>query len=410
MALAPGIACDAEMLETLRLCVSKISPRELEVYAASTPAFGRGGFRPGNTALVRSRILSMLASGEPIDAKLRGMLRDQVRRSLEAGGGNVHLQKELEAARVELARLKGADSRLEHEGEVRAALEADLEKTRAALAEAESGRGALRQRAERAEAQLARVKTDADRHVDAVLQVRLAEEMARFFAGRGGARAVAEPVADAAGKIAAAIAVAPDRELAMWKSAVDKVASAGALTREDHEFLLSCVRRRYTELHMQGFENLVPKDGELSTPTGLFMQALAGKLPAILLVDAHNALFALQSRYRLPNEHRWPTAQTRQWLVDDVVQLLENAPNFRAYIVFDGPERTESMASPNVQVVYSGGTGEHRADGVLVDQARFLSEAGAQNMLIVTNDGELAGLASRHGARSIAPTVLLSVM
>ena len=37
MSLAPGIECDAEMLETLRLALSKISPAELDVYAGSSP-------------------------------------------------------------------------------------------------------------------------------------------------------------------------------------------------------------------------------------------------------------------------------------------------------------------------------------------------------------------------------------
>ena len=58
-------------------------------------------------------------------------------------------------------------------------------------------------------------------------------------------------------------------------------------------------------------------------------------------------------------------------------------------------------------VIYSGGEGEHRADGVLVDLAHFLDDSGSAGILIVTNDGELAGLASRHKAANLAPTDLL---
>ena len=43
MSLAPGIACDAELLETLRLVLSTIPPRKLEDYARSTPSFLNDG-------------------------------------------------------------------------------------------------------------------------------------------------------------------------------------------------------------------------------------------------------------------------------------------------------------------------------------------------------------------------------
>ena len=410
MSLAPGIECDAEMLETLRLALSKISPAELDVYAGSSPAFARGGFRPGKTQLVRERILAMLAAKEPVEEALRRLLRGHVRRSLESGGGAARLQKALDDANAELLRLKGAAAKLEKESAAREQAERKLAAATAEADWAKTGAAEMRRRAEQAESELRRIKEDEKSHVEAVLQVRLAKEMEAFFS------APPKP-AEAAGeaptnfeKVAAAIAAAPDRQLASWKSDVERMAGAGVFTPEERDGLLAAVRRRYTALHMQGFEKVAPKDGEAKKPAGIFALALAGKLPAVLLVDAHNALFALQSRYRLPNEHRWPTAQTRQWFVEDVAQLLENAPNVRAYIVFDGPERSESAASSNVLVIYSGGTGEHRADKVLVDQARFLSEAGAENLLVMTNDGELSGLAARHGAKCVAPTLLLNVL
>ena len=409
MALAPGVVCDAEMLETLRLVLAKISPRELDVYAGSSPLFARGGFRPGKTAIIRERIVALLASSEPVDEPLRRLLRDQVRRSLEAGGGDVARQRELEAARTELARLRGVDARLAKEKEVRAKLERDVAKAREGELLAQSERGTFRQRAERAEAELRRHEAEAERHLDALLQARVAQEMAAFI----GASRVSDSGGDGASpaaRIGAAVASAAENELARWKGAVDLLDSARALSPADVAALRAAVRRRYTDIHLRGLEERLPKDVNPSSPVAVFLDAMAGRIPAILLVDAHNVLFALQSRYRLPNEHRWPTAQTRQWLVDDMVGLLSQTPNVRAYVVFDGPTRSDSTASHNVLVVYSGGEGEHRADGVLVDQARFLAEAGARNLLIVTNDGELAGNASRHGAKCLAPTHLLAAL
>lgn len=409
MALAEGIQCDAEMIETFRLVLSKISPSELEIYAASTPEFSRGGFRRGNVTFIRSQLLSMISSQKPIDEKLRSMLRSQIRRSLEAGGSNVHLQKELETAKQELSQLKGADAKLKSETEKCARLEAEFNKAKNRLETLEAECGPMRNRLERLEAELRKATNEAERKCDAILQVRLAKELASLGLSSKRPRSALAEGESAFNKTVAALETISEKDLPEWKGTISKMTSAGVFSKEEEEFLLSILRRRYSALHMRGFDDRELKEEDLSKPGGVFIQALSGRLPAILLIDAHNTLFALQSRYRLPSDHRWPTAQTRQWLVEDVVQLLENTPSVRAYIVFDGPERTESTASHNVQVIYSGGTGEHRADDVLVDQAKFLSQAGAENLIIITNDGELAGRASRHGAKNLAPTALLTV-
>lgn len=411
MSLASNIECDAELVETLRLVLSKISPKELEIYAASSAAFAHGGFRFTNINLIRARILSLItAPNAPIEERLRKMLREQIRRSLEAGGGNVHTQKQLEAAQKELVRLKGVDERLEKVGGIRAELEKKVVVLQKQLDEALSEVGPLRQRAERAEAALMRNTDEAERRCSTLLQARLAEEMAVFFKTLPKGEETGIPHEERMHAITKAITDAPDKDLSLWRGIVNTLAASKVISKEEQEVFLSDIHRRYTMLHMQGFELKYLKDGELQKPRGVFMQGIAGQLPVILLIDAHNTLFALQSRYRLPNEAKWPTAKTRQWLVDDIVHLLAAAPTTRAYIVFDGPERTESTASANVSVIYSGGAGEHRADRVLVDQARFLSESGVQNLLIITNDGELSGQAVRHGAKNLAPTDLLAVL
>ncbi len=406
MAIAQGIECDEEMLETLRLVISKVSPRELEVYAASSVAFAKGGFRKSSVALIRGRIQSMLASKEPVDDHLRKIIREQIRRSLEAGGGNVAIQKQLEKALSDLELLKGADTRLQKEIDVRAGLERENARAKEALNAALKERGQYRQELEKVQAELDRIKRDSARALDAEMQVRLSKEMARFFKEikTRPARSGESP----ASSVIDLISKAKDSELAEWKSAALRMHEAKVFDDEEHESIAAEIRRRYTELHMQGFERKYRKDGELSDSRELFLSALSGEIPAILLIDAHNTLFAIQSRYRLPNDHRYPDAKARQWLVNDVVQLLENAPNMRAYIVFDGNERTDTAASSNVQVIYSGGEGEHRADKVLIDEAHYLRDAGAENLFIITNDGELAGGALRYGAVNLAPTDLHS--
>lgn len=410
MALAKGIPCDAEMLETLRLALSKLSPQELEDYARSTPAFLTGGFRAVKAPLLRARLLAMLGSSEPVDERLRAILRDQIRRSLAAGGGSASLQRELENARASLAALKGADARLAKETSVRTALEAKVARLEEENAALKAERGALKQSIEKTEAALRSMERDMDRRCEAAIQVRLAGEFASFLSNSPSA-AAAEGADTPAGRIAAAISAARDESLASWRICLDLLAAAGAFADEERNTLSAALKRRFAAIHAKGLGGAdAAKDENRDSPRSILRRAIAGEIPAVLLIDAHNALFALQCRYRLPTEHRWPTAQARDWLARDIAGILADAPNVRAYVVFDGPERSEATASANVQVVYSGGTGEHRADGVLVDQAKFLASAGAENVLIFTNDGELAGLASRHGAKALPPTALLDLL
>lgn len=412
MALGQGITCDAELLETLRLALSKITPRELEDYARSTPSFLTGGFRATKPQLLRARIMSMLASAEPVDARLRAMLRDQVRRSLEAGGGAAAVQRELEGARASIAALKGADARLAKESQARAQLEAKVAALEGKAAALERERGALRQRLERAEAEARSLAADMESRCEAAVQARLACEFAKIIGGD--ATAATSGASDGgldAGRIVAAIESSRDSEVAAWRLCADMLSGAGALDADARGAVAIALRRRLAAIHARGLGDDDPdKDADPDSARTIFRRALSGRIPAILLIDAHNSLFALQGRYRLKSEHHWPTAQARDWFVRDVCNLLSGMPNLRAYIVFDGPERSDRTASANVVVIYSGGTGEHRADGVLVDQAKFLQSAGAENMIIFTNDGELAGLASRHGAKNLAPTVLGDLM
>ena len=86
-------------------------------------------------------------------------------------------------------------------------------------------------------------------------------------------------------------------------------------------------------------------------------------------------------------------------LARDVVRLAGPNPALRAWLVFDGPTRQDTRAAPNVRVTYSGGQGEHRADGVLLDNIRFFISASPETpILLVSNDQDLCAHARRLGA------------
>jgi hypothetical protein len=131
--------------------------------------------------------------------------------------------------------------------------------------------------------------------------------------------------------------------------------------------------------------------------------ALAGKAPAILLLDGHNIVFGLPARYMPGRGKSVSDAQKRQHLIDDLVRITEPNPAMRSILLFDGHTRSDSDPSPTVRVSYSGGEGEHRADKVIIDQIRFLKGAYPDaTVLLVSNDNDLCKDARRLGAQNLS--------
>ncbi len=142
---------------------------------------------------------------------------------------------------------------------------------------------------------------------------------------------------------------------------------------------------------------------ERQNTSTLLGRALAGQTPAILLIDGHNVLFGLPARYMPVRGTSLPDAEKRKKLADDIVRITAPNPSVRAWIVFDGPTRNDTQASPNVRVTYSGGEGEHRADGVIIDNLRFFKSSSPDTLVIlVSNDNDLCAAARRLGALDIA--------
>ncbi len=210
-----------------------------------------------------------------------------------------------------------------------------------------------------------------------------------------------------------AVNAAADHELPDLQHTGYRLHDLKILTDSALEHLKDRIRNRYAALYAKrGGPGL--ETGDHASPEYLLLCALEGQIPLIFMVDGHNALFALQSRYSRPQDHRGPSSEARDWLVSDLVQVFANSHNCRVIVVFDGPERSEASPAGNVKVIYSGGGNadvEHRADDVIVAETRFLREADPDcRILLATNDNGLASRAAAFGARNIAPTALLSYL
>jgi predicted RNA-binding protein with PIN domain len=209
--------------------------------------------------------------------------------------------------------------------------------------------------------------------------------------------------------LAARAARATFEELQNLRGVVEQLTALGACSAEAAARLMETMEHRR---RVAGAAALSPADADEAddTPAGVLRCALRGRCAAILLVDGHNVLFGLQGRYLPPQGAAVPTGAARARLIDDIVRLTADRTTCRAWIVFDGPTRSESTPSGNVRVTYSGGEGEHRADAALLDNIRFFRAGGEIPILLVTNDNALSGEARRLGARTLSALELGSFL
>ena len=202
--------------------------------------------------------------------------------------------------------------------------------------------------------------------------------------------------------LAARIHSAADNELPALRELPNLMASLNVLD----DAALARLRQAFQRRLAAAQSACVPPDPcteAKKDAAGLLGRALAGHLPAILLLDGHNVLFGLPARYNPPRGGSLSDAEKRKKLTEDVVRLVAPNPAVRAWVVFDGPTRNDAQAAANVRVTYSGGEGEHRADGVILDNLRFFKSTSPETaVLLVSNDGELCGAARRLGAQCVA--------
>ncbi len=194
---------------------------------------------------------------------------------------------------------------------------------------------------------------------------------------------------------------APENDLPGLRDLPERFAPLGVLDDAALDRLREAFRKRLSVLQT-AVPPPEPHMAERRGPVARLGRALAGEEPAILLIDGHNVLFGLPSRYAPPRGASLSEAEKRQRLIDDLTRLTSNTPSIRVWLVFDGPTRSDNQAAANVRVTYSGGEGEHRADGVLLDTLRFFKSSSPDTVVfLVSNDHDLCVAAQRLGAIDI---------
>lgn len=202
--------------------------------------------------------------------------------------------------------------------------------------------------------------------------------------------------------VSARIYSAEDNDLPQLRDLPDLLATLNVLDETARSRLRQAFQKRLATAQAVGVPP-APNADDCQNATNLLGRALAGHLPTILLVDGHNVLFGLPARYNPSRGTALNDAEKRKKLTEDIVRITAPNPAVRAWVVFDGPTRSDTQAAANVRVTYSGGTGEHRADGVLLDNLRFFKTTSPETaVILVSNDRDLCSEACKLGAQNVA--------
>jgi hypothetical protein len=124
---------------------------------------------------------------------------------------------------------------------------------------------------------------------------------------------------------------------------------------------------------------------------------------ATLLVDGHNLLLNPELPYAVEAEAGSSGGErARGALVRDVVWVVSMLPNADARVFFDGPDAQERAGGAGVLVVFSGGSGENRADDRIVDYLHFrATQPRERRVVLVSEDRELRARSRKEDRKSV---------
>lgn len=137
-------------------------------------------------------------------------------------------------------------------------------------------------------------------------------------------------------------------------------------------------------------------------------QSIRRKLRAnekcIIILDAHNIILhdMLKHRLRAPFQE-----QSRNNLLQLIKPLADGRGEAKFIVVFDGSYPHEENISPNVQIVFSGGEGEHRADVKIVELVRMNP---GMDLFVVTDDEELIRDVKHYGAQPVKVLMFMWIL
>ncbi len=131
----------------------------------------------------------------------------------------------------------------------------------------------------------------------------------------------------------------------------------------------------------------------------------------IFLIDGHNILNLLQP-YASARDSGATHEEQRKALLKDIALIQSKLGDCEMRLFFDGPTASETTAFGNkdLKIIYSGGTGDHRADRRIVGYIEFARQQTNRSKIItVTEDQDLRKEAATCGSLLLYPREFMTL-
>jgi hypothetical protein len=237
---------------------------------------------------------------------------------------------------------------------------------------------------ESARAELARARS-ASLHPLPQLE-ELAAELESGIRNVRGGLAFPEEAAEGLAELHARINRADMADLGPLHDLLDTAAALRALRGCDLQVLYAKLDKQASQVY-ERFPAQPPPQIQVSSLRALKI-ALARDQEYLLLIDGYNLLHAFFQPFHDDAE---PGQKAREELTNALVRIFGSRQNCLARLYFDGPVRESFQASDQVRVVYSGLTGDNRADrAILEDLQPGYREETVTPRCVVSDDKGLA--------------------
>ena len=178
-------------------------------------------------------------------------------------------------------------------------------------------------------------------------------------------------------------------ELAQMRQFIQQATGFNLLQKEDLEGLYGALNETANRLYDQA--KITPEVSGEPAPSRFFLRRAVVQGEAFtLFIDGHNLLFELAEIFSPYFLDGIPKAKAREVLGQRLTRIFAQS-GAEVILYFDGEEPTQSSLSAQVRVLFSGGTGAHRADTAILQHLLVLQQAGyAAPLCLVTRDTDFA--------------------
>ena len=142
------------------------------------------------------------------------------------------------------------------------------------------------------------------------------------------------------------------------------------------------------------------------TPLKFLRNVLYSGTQCHILIDGHNLLHKIRALIDpiYFDSKSGPNKLARNLLIGKLRDLVESQPSINCELWFDGPEDTDWRENENLRVLFSGGTGDNRADSRIIESLNSLAYRRIEGeIFVVSDDGGVLNKSKEFKGIGVSP-------